>query len=104
MPSDAKKVTFMKPNEDSPVKINSLSIRSADGNIRLTWQASQEAKCYRIYRLRNDNVSKELAEVNDTEYTMKGEPWSSYTFRVSAVNSIGNEIGLSDPIGIVVIP
>jgi len=102
--SDAKKVTFMKPKEDSPSKINSLSIRSADGNIRLTWQASQEAKCYRIYRLRNDNVSKELAEVNDTEYTMKGEPWSSYTFRVSAVNSIGNEIGLSDPIGIVVIP
>jgi hypothetical protein len=35
---------------------------------------------------------------------MKGELWKSYTFRVSAVNSEGNESELSDPVGIVVTP
>ncbi|WP_336247399.1 fibronectin type III domain-containing protein [Methanothrix soehngenii] len=73
------------------------------GNISLTWQASEDADHYNVYRLKGVS-SEKLAEVKSPEYTMKGELWKSYTFRVSAVNSEGNESELSDPVGIVVTP
>ncbi len=93
MPSDEKK--------DSIKKVQLISVLSASGNISLTWQASEGADHYNVYRLK-DGAPEKLAEVKNPEYAMRGEPWKSYTFRISAVNSTGNESEMSDPVGIVV--
>jgi hypothetical protein len=94
--------------DDLPEKVQSVSSRSAGGNISITWQPSEGANHYNIYRLpllgTPEFDVKKIAETNDTEYTMKGKFWYSYTFRVSAVNSTGNEGEMSDPAGIVVTP
>ncbi|MFB3765160.1 MAG: S8 family serine peptidase [Methanotrichaceae archaeon] len=96
-PSDEKK------DSHSLKKVQSVSVLSADGNISLTWQASEKADHYNVYRLK-DGTPEKLAEVKNPEYTLKGELWKSYTFRISAVNSAGNESEMSDPVGIVVTP
>ena len=94
--------------DDLPEKVQSVSARSAGGNISITWQLSGGSNHYNIYRMpllgTPEFDIKKIAETNDTEYTMKGKLWNSYTFRVSAVNSEGNESELSDPVGIVVTP
>ncbi|AEB69757.1 S8 family serine peptidase [Methanothrix soehngenii] len=95
MPSDEKK--------DSIKEVQSVSVLSDSGNIRLTWQASEGVDHYNVYRLK-DGAPEKLAEVKSPEYIKKGELWKSYTFRISAVNSEGNESELSDPVGIVVTP
>ena len=92
-----------KEKADHPKKVESVSSILTSGNISLTWQASEDADHYNVYRLKGVS-SEKLAEVKSPEYTMKGELWKSYTFRVSAVNSEGNESELSDPVGIVVTP
>ena len=51
-----------------------------------------------------DYTYTKLADVKNPEYSLKGELWESQTFRVSAVNSEGNESEMSDPVGIVVTP
>ena len=88
-----------------PTKIESVEITSTSGTIKICWQPSREEGLdhYNIYRLRGDALIK-LAEVDVPEYTMEGRLWSSYTFRISAVDETGNESELSDPVGIVVIP
>ena len=89
--------------KDLPKKVESVSSILTSGNISLTWQASEDADYYNVYRLKGASLEK-LAEVKSPEYTLKGELWKSYTFRVSAVNREGNESELSDPVGIVVTP
>jgi hypothetical protein len=89
--------------KDLPKKVETVSSILTSGNISLTWQVSEDADHYNVYRLKGVS-SEKLAEVKSPEYTMKGELWKSYTFRVSAVNSEGNESELGDPVGIVVAP
>jgi subtilisin family serine protease len=92
-----------KQIKDLPKKVESVSSILTSGNISLTWQASEDADYYNVYRLKGVS-SEKLAEVKSPEYTLKGELWKSYTFRVSAVNREGNESELGDPVGIVVTP
>jgi subtilisin family serine protease len=87
-------------------KVKSISILTKNGNINLIWQSCMGAKYYRVYRLNSSLACtyEKLAEVKNPEYSLKGELWNSYTFRISAVDSAGNESELSDPVGIVVTP
>jgi subtilisin family serine protease len=98
---EAKEIAPLDEKKDSPKRIQSQSAFLTDGNISLTWQAIEKADLYNVYRLKEGNLEK-LAEVKNPEYTMKGEPWKSYTFRISAVSIAGDESDLSDPMGIVV--
>ncbi len=101
--SETRETASSEVKNDSPETIESVSILSAGGNINLTWQASEKADHYNVYRLKR-NIPEKLAEVKNPEYTMKGELWESYTFCISAVNISGDEGELSDPVGIVVTP
>ena len=100
---DTRGPASTKQIKDLPKKVESVSSILTSGNISLTWQASEDADYYNVYRLKGASLEK-LAEVKSPEYTLKGELWKSYTFRVSAVNREGNESELSDPVGIVVTP
>jgi len=100
---EARDAAPMKMMKDPPENVESVSVLLVSGNISLTWQPSDGADHYNVYRLKYGALEK-LAEVKSPEYTMKGELWKSYTFRISAVNSEGNESELSDPVGIVVTP
>ena len=100
---DTRGPASTKQIKDLPKKVESVSSILTSGNISLTWQASEDADYYNVYRLKGVS-SEKLAEVKSPEYTMKGELWESYTFRVSAVNREGNESELGDPVGIVVTP
>ncbi|OPX77974.1 MAG: Pyrolysin precursor [Methanosaeta sp. PtaB.Bin039] len=92
-----------KETAELPEKVQSVSIKSTDGNISLSWPQSEGADRYNVYRLKYGNFEK-AAEVNVTEYAMASEFWKSYTFRVSAVSSEGDEGEPSDPVAIVVTP
>ena len=100
---EARDAAPMKMMKDPPENVESVSVLLVSGNISLTWQPSDGADHYNVYRLKYGALEK-LAEVKSPEYTMKGELWKSYTFRISAVNSEGNESELSDPVGIVITP
>ena len=89
--------------KESPGRVESVSILSTDGNITIYWQPLVGSDHYNVYRLRGSTLKK-LAEAESPEYTMKGELWSTYTFRISAVNGAGTEGVLSDPVGVVVTP
>ena len=56
-----------------------------------------------VYRVRGSTLIK-MDEVKIPEYVMDAFLWSTYSFRISAVNSEGREGELSDPIGIVALP
>ncbi|HOT06709.1 MAG TPA: S8 family serine peptidase [Methanotrichaceae archaeon] len=92
-----------KETAELPEKVQSVSIKSTDGNISLSWPQSEGADRYNVYRLKYGNFEK-AAEVNVTEYAMAAEFWKSYTFRVSAVSNEGDEGEPSDPVAIVVTP
>jgi len=91
---------------NAPEKIKSISVSTKNGYINLAWQPCTDAEYYSVYRLNYslDYTYTKLANVKNPEYSLKGEFWESRTFRVSAVNSEGNESELSDPVGIVVTP
>lgn len=104
--AEIKQTTETAPleiNNDLPKKVESASIHSAGVNIKLTWQTSDDADHYNVYRLKRYPPEK-LAEVKNPEYVMKGELWESYTFCISVVNDAGDESDMSDPVGIVVTP
>ncbi|HOT06712.1 MAG TPA: S8 family serine peptidase [Methanotrichaceae archaeon] len=94
-----------KPRDitELPKKVQSVTINSTDCRIMLSWPPSYDAERYNVYRLRFGNFEK-AAEVNVTEYAMAAEFWKSYTFRVSAISSEGDEGEPSDPVAIVVTP
>ncbi len=100
---DVRGPALTEPIKDLPKKVELVSAILTSGNISLTWQASEGTDHYNVYCLRYGAPEK-LAEVRSPEYTMKGETWKSYTFRVSAINGTGNESEMSDPVGIVVTP
>jgi len=90
--------------ESEPAKkIGLVSVHSADGNINLSWKAMDGADHYNVYRLKSNRLML-LVEVEDPQYTMAGELWNSYTFRISAIDEAGNEGQLSNPVGEVVTP
>ena len=91
---------------NAPEKIKSISVSTKNGYINLAWQPCTDAEYYSVYRLNYslDYTYTKLADVKNPEYSLKGELWESQTFRVSAVNSEGNESEMSDPVGIVVTP
>ncbi|OPX79937.1 MAG: Pyrolysin precursor [Methanosaeta sp. PtaB.Bin039] len=86
-----------------PSKVQSISINATNGNISLVWPPVVRADRYHVYQLERD-ILKQVGEVEDPRYSMDGELWSSYTFRISAVTETGIEGQLSDPVGSVVIP
>lgn len=89
--------------KNSPEKVQSISIHTTGEDINLAWQASERADHYNVYLLKRNNPEK-LADVKNTQYTMKGELWERYTFLISALNGAGNESEMSTPIGTVVTP
>jgi len=90
-------------NEVLLPKVESISAVSNNGTISIFWNPVDEADHYNVYQLRYNSL-KTLAEVKDPQYTMVEKLWSTYTFRIAAVDESGNEGPLSDPVGIVAIP
>ncbi len=94
----------MERNAQENIKL--VSISTKNGYINLAWQPCTGAEYYNVYRLNysTDYTYMKLGDVKNPEYSLKGVLWKSQTFRISAVNSAGNESELSDPVGIVVTP
>jgi len=104
MPAIEKPPENEKPEKRSALpKVQSLKATSSGSTIKLSWRAVEKAHHYNVYRHLGDSLTK-IADVNVPEYMMEGEPWTSYTFRISAVDKNGNEGELSDPAGIVPMP
>jgi subtilisin family serine protease len=88
---------------DAANKVGPIVINSTDGNICISWMPIRGADHYNVYQIESNRL-KLLEVVEDPEYSMEGDLWNSYTFRVSSVDEAGNEGLLSDPVGSVAIP
>jgi len=67
--------------KDLPKKVESVSSILTSGNISLTWQASEDADYYNVYRLKGASLEK-LAEVKSG---LRNFNKVSYRFTVSLI-------------------
>ena len=90
-------------NTASIPKVESVSVSSKEGRISVVWNPVNGADRYNVYLFKYNRLEL-LNDVSDPEYSMDGELWTMYPFRIAAVDEVGNEGPLSDPVGIVAIP
>ena len=88
-------VTIVYPDMAAP----SISHSIANGNdIVLNWSASAHAESYKVYRIGADGSPALIGTVAARSYTMANSAEDSYSFAVSAVNSVFGESPLSAPV------
>ena len=88
-----------------PARPEGTAIAWDGKQVKITWRPPADADVdhYVVYRIGGMGVMK-AGEVKVAEYRMDAQLWSSYNFRVTAVDKAGNESKPCDPVGIVPTP
>jgi endonuclease YncB( thermonuclease family) len=88
-------VNVTYPNMTAPATLTN-KIQNVN-DVVLSWTASQYAENYNLYQIAANGTKTLVSSVKGTNYTVTNAPDGSYSYAVSAVNSLYGESSLSDP-------
>ncbi|WP_409273948.1 OmpL47-type beta-barrel domain-containing protein [Neobacillus sp. SCS-31] len=97
-PSAPVSVEIVYPNMAAPAKVTS-AIRNGN-DISLSWEASQYATSYNVYRIDEAGEKKLLTATSSRSYTLAKAEEGNYVFVVSAFHNLYGESPTSDPVNV----
>ncbi|ACL75029.1 OmpL47-type beta-barrel domain-containing protein [Ruminiclostridium cellulolyticum] len=89
-------VDIVYPEMEPPATLTNTFQNIND--ITLNWSAASYAQTYNIYKISVDGEKTLLTSVTGRTYTLTNAPAGSYSFAVTAVNSLYGESPLSSPV------